>query len=67
MARLRCFLAGRCDPRRAGPLGGYRCKLCGRSGASLDDFFLGTGYMSPLGKLFTRGKGVEGIERRARW
>lgn len=51
------------DPRRAGPLGGFRCGRCGKVGGDLHDLgFIGESYVNPVRRKFSREHGGS-IER----
>lgn len=40
-------------------MGGFKCAECGSAGADLEDmgFFLGSGYVSPLRRIYDRKHG----------
>lgn len=66
-SRLRCSLAGRHDPQRQ-PIGGFRCKVCGKAGEDLHDLgFTDGGYVSPLRRLFKRDRFGGTVERTTSW
>ena len=57
-AALLCLLAWRRHVAVKHPLGGYRCKFCGKPGESFEDFGA-PGYVNPLRKTFDRdGKSI---------
>jgi len=66
---LQCLLRGNHDPRRAGPLGGFKCSLCGMKGEDLDIFdpSVAQGYVSPMRRLFSRKNGYSEFTRTTSW
>jgi len=54
LARFRCFVRRRHQPRRH-PLGGFRCVDCGAAGADLEDMgFSGSAWVTPMRRTFDR-------------
>lgn len=62
LTAIRCFFTSH-DPERH-YLGGFRCKDCGKAGASLYDLGF-DGFVSPLRRLFNREDG--GVTRTTSW
>lgn len=64
---LQCALRSWHDPQRQ-PIGGFKCRTCGKAGADLHDLgFIHGGYVHPLRRLFKRDRFGGSVERTAHW